>query len=244
MHRANSRRFRPALFLLPVLVAACQPKATLAQGAPEPPWAEVGRILKTTDALTSGYHRFNFPRRDLTVRMGDVTVATALAFGSWAGFTGSPDKATMMGDLVLLPTELKAVQAELARQHIAVTAVHNHLAGESPEVIYVHYHAQGVATELATRLDPALSLTATPRPVAAAAAPAPVTIDTAEVFRVLGARGRAQGNVVQLSFMLVNAPVTMDGHAVFPALGYGTPINLQAVSPERLVASGDFSVIK
>ena len=41
--------------------------------------------------------------------------------------------------------------AKLARQHIAVTAVHNHLAGESLEVIYLHYHAQGVATELATR---------------------------------------------------------------------------------------------
>ena len=239
MHRFTARSLRLAMLALSAPLLACH--LARAQGT-EPEWADVARILKTADTPTSGYHRYNFPRRDVTVHLGDVTVATAMAFGAWAGFSGTPGDAVMMGDLVLLPTELKPVQAELARQHIDITAIHNHLSGESPEIIYVHYHAMGAITELATRLDRVLAQSAIPRPVAAAGAPPPLAIDTAEVFRVLGIRGRATGNVVQISVVLVSGTVTMDGRTVFPALGYGTPINLQAVSPTRMVATGDFSV--
>src|SRR5207302_9057353 len=104
-----------------------------------------------------------------------VTVSPALALGGWAGFSGAANDATVMGDLVLLAGEVKPVLAELARQRLDVTAVHNHLAGEEPQLTYTHFHGQGGATELATRLDRVLAHTATPRPVAAqAAAPAPI----------------------------------------------------------------------
>lgn len=204
-------------------------------------WTEVGRILKTAAVPSAGYQRYNFPRRDLTVRMGDVTVATAMAFGSWAGFSGEPANATLMGDLVLTPAELKPVQAEMARQGIDIAAVHNHLTGESPEVIYMHYHAHGAALDLARKLDAALAVTATPRPVTGGAAP-PVTIDTATVFRMLGTSGKAQGNVAQVSYMLVTGAVTMGGTPLVPAMAYGSPVNVQAVSASRFVATGDFAV--
>ncbi len=42
--------------------------------------------------------------------------------------------------------------------------------------------------------------------------------------------------------MLVSGQVTIDGHVVNPAMGYGTPINIQMVSGNRAVATGDFSV--
>jgi hypothetical protein len=206
------------------------------------PWDSVGRILKTSGTSTNGYYRFGWPRRDLTLRIGDVTVSPLLALGAWAGFSGDPTAATMMGDLVLTSGELKPVLAELARQRIGVTAIHNHIAGEEPEITYVHFHGEGNALELAGRLDHVLSLTATPRPVVAAP-PAPVTIDTAQVFGTLGLRGRAQGAVAQLTAVLVPGAVTMDGKTVTPALGYGTPINIQDLGAGRAVATGDFSVV-
>src|SRR6266545_1409454 len=168
------------------------------------PWDSVGRILRTSGAATGGYYRYGWPRRDLTLRIGDVTVSPALALGAWAGFSGDPADATMMGDLVLTSGELKPVLAELARQGIAVTGA--------------------------------------PRPVTMAPPP-PVTIDTALVFRVLGLTGRAQGAVAQVSTVLVPGQVTMHGRPVTPALGYGTPINIQAVGPDRAVATGDFTVL-
>src|SRR5712672_3034080 len=170
--------------LLTVFLLGASDAVALAQAPLGAPWDSVGRILQTSGVATGGYYRYAFPRRDLTLRIGDVTVSPALALGAWAGFSGDAADATVMGDLVLTSAELKPVLAELSRQGIDVTAIHNHLAGEEPQITYVHFHGEGVALELAARLDRVLALTGVPRPVAAAA-PQPITIDTALVFGTL-----------------------------------------------------------
>ena len=156
---------KATLFLSLVAVGA---SPVFAQQPSTAAWDSVGRILGTAPTSAAGYIRYNLPRRDLTVRIGDVTVAPALALGAWAGFSGEPNDATMMGDLVLTAAELGPVLAELAHQRIGVSAIHNHIVGEQPEVIYVHILGQGSALELATRLDRAVTKTGTPRPVAPA----------------------------------------------------------------------------
>ena len=233
---------RGFVMLVAASLAVAKPGAARAQAPLGATWDSVGAVLKAPGAFTGGYYRYNLPRRDITLHLGDVTVSPALALGAWAGFGGTPSQAMVMGDLVLTNAELKPVLAELARQHLDVTAIHNHLSGEEPRITYVHFHGQGRAVDLATRLDEAIALTATPRPVAAAA-PAPVTIDTATIFRALGAAGKSQGSVAQLSYILVPGRVTMHGRTVIPALGYGSPVNVQMVSATRLVATGDFAVL-
>lgn len=229
-------------FLVTAIYLGGLPTVAAGQAPLGAPWDSVGRILKTAATPTGGYYRYAWPRRDVTLRIGDVTVSPALALGAWAGFSGEPRNATMIGDLVLTGGELKPVLAELARQRIAVTAIHNHLVGEQPPITYVHFHGQGDALELAGRLDRVLALTGAPRPVAATSSH-PVTIDTAQVFSVLGLRGRAQGAVAQVSTVLVPGQVTIHGRAVTPGLGYGSPINIQAAGAGRAVATGDFAVL-
>ena len=228
--------------LVTALIALALPLAASAQAPLGGAWDSVGTVLKAPGSLTGGYYRYNLPRRDITLRLGDVTVSPALALGAWAGFGGTASDAMVMGDLVLTYAELKPVLAEFARQHLDVTAIHNHLSGEEPRITYVHFHGRGRAVDLATRLDQVIALTATPRPVAASA-PAPVTIDTAMIFRALGASGKSQGTVAQLSYILVPGRVTMHGETVIPALGYGSPVNVQMVSATRAVATGDFAVL-
>jgi hypothetical protein len=232
-------RFRiRALF---IALTALAPKQEAVAQASSPAWDSVAAILQTPAVSTGGYRRFNLPRRDLTLQLGDVTVAPALALGAWAGFSGEPADATVMGDLIVTVDELPRVLAKLNQERVAVTAIHNHLVGESPRLTYVHFHGQGVATDLAARLDRVVALTETPRPVPTAAA-ATLSIDTALVFRVLGTSGRAQGSVAQVSFVLVPGAVTMDSRTVTPALGYGSPVNIQVVNAQRAVATGDFAV--
>jgi hypothetical protein len=43
-----------------------------------------------------------------------------------------------------------------------ITAVHNHLMGETPKVLYMHYMGHGSATQLATSLRAALAVSKTP----------------------------------------------------------------------------------
>jgi hypothetical protein len=206
-------------------------------------WNAVGRTLQSAPAAAPGYTRYNFPRRDITLHVGDAVVSPSLALGSWAGFAGTRDSAVAMGDLVLLAAELPDVLRQLRQSGLAVSAIHNHLAGESPTISYVHFHGEGTAPTLAAAVDAALRRTATPRPVVASV-PAPLTVDTEKVFQTLGLRGRAAGAVAQISTVLVPGPVTLQGKPLVPALAYGSPINVQSVSADRMVATGDFAVLE
>jgi hypothetical protein len=203
-------------------------------------WDSVGRVLQSSPLPAAGYVRFNFPRRDLTLKMGDNTVSR-LALGAWAGFTGNGKQAMVMGDLVVTLAELLPVEAAIDSQHLAILGVHNHLTGESPTIMYVHFHGTGPAVDLARRLDRVLGKTLTPRGVAGPST-SPVTIDTAQVFDALGARGTASGAVAQLGFVLIKGNVVMRGDTIPPALAAGSPVNIQAVAPNRYVATGDFAV--
>ncbi len=227
--------------LVAVLAVSFAQTALPAQGPADPAWQEVGKLLQATPIDGGGYVRFNFPRSDVKLTVGDVAVAPSLLSTAWVGFAGTPGAATAMGDLIILATELPAVTKALAAANIDIMAIHNHIGNETPRLNYIHIHAMGAAADLARRLDGVLKLTAIPRPVAAAVA-TPVTIDTAQVFAALGKSGKANGAVASLSFMLVNEPVTVNGMTVLPSLGYGTPIVVQQVSPTRAVATGDFSV--
>lgn len=229
MHRSSL--WGLILIVTPLTVRAQQPAV----------WDTVGRVLQASPTPLAGYVRFNLPRRDLTLRMGDVTVSPRLALGAWAGFAGTSESALVMGDLVVTEAELLRVEAAMDSQHLAITAVHNHLVGESPRIMYVHFHGEGPAVELARRLDQVLARTATPRG-APAPAPGPVTIDTAMVFGTLGLQGTASGNVAQVGVVLVPTPVTLHGQPLPPALAAGSPVNIQAVAPDRFVATGDFAV--
>src|SRR5919106_1215608 len=142
---------RPLLLLLSAVLA----RGSAGAQVPDP-WSTVGRILQAPGAEAGGAvgegRRYAFPRADLTVRVGDVTVATALAFGSWAGFGAAGADTMVMGDLVVTTAELPAVLRQLATDGIAVTAVHNHLVGEEPRVMYVHYEGHGSAAALAEKV--------------------------------------------------------------------------------------------
>jgi aromatic-L-amino-acid decarboxylase len=204
-------------------------------------WDSVGRVLQASPTPTAGYIRYNFPRRDLTLRVGDVAVSPRLALVAWVGFSGTSQRAVLMGDLVVTEAELLPVEVAIDSQHLAITAIHDHLVGESPRMTYIHVHGEGPAVELARRLDRILARTATPRGVAAPAS-APVTIDTATVFGTLGRGGTASGSVAQIVAILVSTPVRLHGETVPPALAAATPINVQAVTADRFVATGDFAV--
>jgi len=232
--------YRKMTFLTTVL-AGFGFTAAVAQSPTDPAWQDVAKVLQATAIDGGGYVRFNFPRSDVRLTVGDVAVAPAMLSTAWVGFAGTAAAATVMGDLIILSTELPAVTKALAAANIDIMAIHNHIGNETPRLNYIHIHAMGAAADLARRLDGVLQMTAIARPVAAAVS-APVTIDTAQVFDALGKRGKASGAVASLGFMLVNEPVTVNGMTVMPALGYGTPIVIQQVSPTRAVATGDFSV--
>lgn len=232
---------KPAL--LACFLATVALRSIAAQTATDPVWQEVGKAFSGTPTDGGGYVRYNFPRSDLKVMLGDVSLASAFAVTSWAGFSGTAAMSHVMGDIVSTETELPKVLKALADGGFDVTAIHDHLNGEVPRLAYVHYHAMGAAVAIGRKLDGVFKMTGAPRPVVAPAAPAPLTVDTAKIWAALGKRGKASGAVASLSYQLVSEPVIVDGAPVFPALGFGTPIVIQQVSATRAVTTGDFAVL-
>jgi len=204
-------------------------------------WKSIDRVLGRPGNLQGETYRVGFPRNDLHVTVGAVTVRPTLALGSWVAFKQTDDSTAMlMGDLVLLPIELGSVIDALERGGIEPTAIHNHLASESPHLVYLHIGGRGRPDALAATVHEALGFTRTPAP--ATSAPPPLGLDTVQIAQVLGVRGRANGGVYQVSVPRAGA-VMLDSVDVPPAMGVATAINFQAIGATTAVATGDFVLI-
>ena len=81
-----------------------------AASAQEIDWKKVDETIGRSAAVVSGDgHRYGFPRSDLHVTLDGVTIRPALALGGWTAFKPMHGGAMIMGDLVLLETEINPV---------------------------------------------------------------------------------------------------------------------------------------
>jgi Domain of Unknown Function (DUF1259) len=110
-----------------------------------------------------GTHKFSLPRKDLNITLNGVPVKAGLALGSWVAFKSTTQgNAMVMGDLVLTEDEVGPVMEELQSGGIEITALYNHVIGESPHVMYMHIHAMGNAASLGKAIHGAVAKTKTP----------------------------------------------------------------------------------
>ena len=68
----------------------------------------------------------------------------------------APGRSAAAGDFVLTSDRLRGVLRALTTASIRVTAVHNHMVGESPRVFFVHFWGEGDPVVLAQELRKAL----------------------------------------------------------------------------------------
>jgi len=190
-----------------------------------------------------GVLKFGFPRGDLRVVANGVNLNPAFALGSWVAFQRIGDHAMAMGDLVLLESEVESVMASLERDGIEQTALHNHLLGESPRVMYMHIRAIGNPARIARALRRALDFTATPiAPPVAAVAPTSFALDTAAVARAIGIHGKVNAGVYQLSIPR-REKIRVEKHEIPASMGVATAINFQPTTTGKAAVTGDFVLI-
>jgi len=202
-------------------------------------WNDVGHALGRNGSMQpGGVYKVAFPRSDLHVVVQGVTIKPALALGSWIAFTADGDHAMVMGDLVLLESEVNRVISILQDGGIEQSAVHNHLMSESPHVMYVHFEGHGDAVKLATTLHRALEATKTPFDSAAASSTS-IDLPTADLDRIMRASGKVNGGVYQFSIARGNE-ITENGMTIPPSMGTATAINFQPTGHGKAAISGDF----
>ena len=115
-------------------------------------WQKVDDALGRKPAVSGDVRRYGFPRSDLTVTLDDVTIKPALALGGWIAFKPMGGEAMVMGDLVLLESEINPVMLKMIEGGLDITAVHNHLLRASPATFYMHVGGHGDPAKMAAVL--------------------------------------------------------------------------------------------
>jgi hypothetical protein len=214
---------------------------------PAPPelstdWKQVEDAMGRSGQLQPGnVLKFSMPRKDLHVSLAGVEIKPGLALGSWAAFKREGSDAMVMGDLVLLENELGPVMKKLQEAGINESAVHNHLIGESPRILYMHLASHGNAAQMAKAIRDALALTGTPGPdTASSTTPvADLGFDEKQVELILGHSGKVNGGVLQIG--VPRLETIMDaGMTVPPSMGVSTALNFQPTGGGKAAITGDF----
>ena len=235
-------RLLPSVLVLAAVAvaAAQQPKA------PALNTAAIDQTLGLSGQMQGDVYRVGMPRTDLNVTVHGIAIKPGLALGSWAAFRRAGDRTVVHGDFVLLEPEINPLISKLQEGGFQITALHNHLAQETPRLMYLHYWGEGTEAALAKALRAALETTKTP--LTAAPAPAPgapqpdPSFDADAVQKTLGRTGTVRGGVLAVSIPRPEK-IMMMGVELTPAMGMATALNVQSAGPGRVAATGDFVMI-
>jgi uncharacterized protein DUF1259 len=201
--------------------------------------------------LKDDVFKISLPRKDLSVSVKDVKLKPGFALGTWVAFKQRGNEAVLDGDLVLTEDEVGPVFAKLRKEGIEVTALHNHLIGETPRVMYLHIAAKGDSGQLASHLKEALSLTATPmglpsaKPLGASLrnVAEEADFDAELIQKELGHKG-----MIKDAVLLISVPrpeqINMAGTILPSSMGMATAFNFQSSGGNKAAATGDFVMLR
>jgi hypothetical protein len=239
-----SANFKHLLIILLFSSLTAWAQASKAAKAPATAdWKDVDAAMgRAGQDQPDGTHKYALPRKDMNVTVNGVPIKAGLALGSWVAFKSTTQGNSMvMGDLVLAEDEVAPVMAELQSGGIEITALHNHLLGESPRVMYMHIHGMGNAASMGKAIHQALSKTKTPD-AGAATAPPDLDIDTKQIDQILGHNGKNNGGIYQVGVPRAEH-VTEGGMAIPNSMGVATALNFQPTGGGKAAITGDFVLL-
>ncbi len=115
-------------------------------------------ILGATGDFKDGVYKAVFGR---VAKMHGHEIGNVMGVNTWAAFAGSNDKAVVDGDFAMLESELQSVLKKLRGADIEVVAIHQHMTGEEPRIMFLHYWGIGGPENLAKGVRAALDVTGT-----------------------------------------------------------------------------------
>ncbi|MGG1678560.1 DUF1259 domain-containing protein [Neobacillus sp. NRS-1170] len=195
---------------------------------------EIGRpgVLKPGDVFF-----ISLPRKDLRVRVKGTPIRPRLALGGWTAFKQVDDQTMVMGDLVLEEKEIQPVMSQLIKQGIQVTALHNHLLGEIPRIMYLHIDGHGNAIQLAKAIRSSMDLTGLPKNIISESYSFP--FDTQKLDNLFRHKGTITNGIYNISIPRLEK-ITENGMEIPPAMGVATSINFQPTENKKVAITGDF----
>ena len=118
--------------------------------------ARIARIVGHEGEQNGAVYKITVGRDDLTVREMGAIINARMGLNTWAAFTGTDADAAIAGDIAMLESEVTPVLKALRASGLDVVAIHHHMIGSRPPIIFLHYWGRGPAEKLAAGFSAAL----------------------------------------------------------------------------------------
>ena len=142
-------KLKPAL----ALMGKGSPSGTSAMaGEPIQGMLDTAALAKTighAGEQTGAVYKITIGRPDINLREMGAPINARMGLNTWAAFYGSDSNAVVAGDVAMLEQEVTPVLKALRASGIDVVAIHHHMIGTRPTVIFLHYWGKGSAQMLA-----------------------------------------------------------------------------------------------
>lgn len=111
--------------------------------------AKLAEIAGHEGEQTGAVYKITVGRDDLSMKEHGAAINARMGLNTWAAFTGTQQDAVIAGDVAMLETEVTPVLKALRKNGLDVVAIHHHMTGDRPVVIFLHYWGRGPAEKLA-----------------------------------------------------------------------------------------------
>jgi hypothetical protein len=114
----------------------------------------IDAILDKKGTLKEGVYKIVWGR---TTQMNGHEMGAQMGVNTWAAFSGTAKKAIVLGDFAVKEDEVQDVLKVLLKHNIFIISLHQHMMGEHPKMMFVHYMGRGELMDLLTALKEALA---------------------------------------------------------------------------------------
>jgi hypothetical protein len=208
--------------------------------------AKIEEVLGMKGTGKDGEYKVTVAQNDLNVVVDSFKIIPPMGLGSWAVFTSSREETMVMGDIVVTEADLKPIQAEVIRQGLTVTAIHNHFLRDKPHVMYMHIGGMGSEQKLAQGVKAIFEKVAEVRgrnPADGNKDSVQNTLDTASLNNILGHKGEMSRGVYKHTIGRPDVDLKDHDASVSSFAGFNTWAAWQG-TPERAAVAGDFAMLE
>lgn len=154
-----TKRIKPAIDLIDQAAkGASSPPAPVAASAPTLNSAALAKIIGHDGEQNGPVYKITIGRPDFNVREHGAAINSRMGLNTWAAFVGTDADAMVAGDVAMLEHEVTPVLKALRGNGLDVVAIHHHMTGVQPVVIFLHYYGAGPAAKLAQGVRAAVDL--------------------------------------------------------------------------------------
>jgi hypothetical protein len=146
-----TKRVKPAIDLIDQSVNRTAGSTATPPSASTPALngAALAKIIGHDGEQSGPVYKITIGRPDINLREHGAAINSRMGLNTWAAFSGSDDEAMVAGDMAMLQGEVTPVLKALRSNGINVVAIHHHMTGVQPMVIFMHYFGSGPAATLA-----------------------------------------------------------------------------------------------